>query len=428
MHSNKIILLTQTISRLIKEMPEESYFMVAKFSDSYEWLSENPLACTEINKNKIKSRLEQETKGRGGVDIAPLLKATLEMDFALDLPRSIIIVSNGNLKEQGVLERVMVHSRSVRNTRISCIGIGNGSCDSFLQVVSSKGCGLMDTICSPNQINDRIYLFMKRLRAKSISDIKFEFDESVFLKVLPNFDPNQKHLKSAAFEVQAFFRRNVALKRYSIFMYYLDEEDNSKKSLTIIVDLTSAVPSADMYKLTINELLLSSDELKLLGKDKPLVDDIGPTWAVKVAVDAQVFSIDTAYLAIAVATPAGFDPIKGSLNSIGLQKEVRSEPNKQSVVPAMVSSDYLKKTAASSTMDTSLANTKFSLTNFDLMSRRHTKEQSSIALSNTHSTNNTKDQSTTGSSAAHGLFSKADSDWMQSEERHFQEIATYVFC
>ena len=163
----------------------------------------------------------------GGIEISPLLKAIFEMEFDIPYPRSVIIMSNGNLKEQAVLERLLTTSRNLKDTRVSAVGIGSGCSDSFLRIIASKGLGLIECLTSHTILESRCKMFMSRLRAKTVSNLSFEYDDSSILKVLPICTRNQSILKSSAIEVFIYLKHqaNLQNKKVAVVMHYFDEED-----------------------------------------------------------------------------------------------------------------------------------------------------------------------------------------------------------
>jgi len=387
MNKDKFTLLTAVSENLIKKIPEESYFMVVKFSDSYEWLSEHPLKGTQENKDMMLGHIKVELSGRGGVDIAPSLKAALEMDFnfteksgAVNLSqyqRSIIIVSNGNIKEQKTLEGLILRSRSTMNTRVSAIGIGNGASDSFLRIASEKGLGLMEVIYSPKQVEDRVKVFLKRLQSQCIKSIRFEYDEKAIIQVLPMYSLELRHLKTGSFGVYVYFRKGIVLKKYTVMMYYYDEEDGSNYSLNLHFDLANAQVSKELHKVCINELLLNSDDVKFFGRERNFVEEFGKNWPTKISIENQVFCSESAFLVIAADTPKNFDPIKGDLSELGYEKK-EGPKNKLVSVDIPINSDYIKKSSVKApsqqSMNTNLSGTRFSVANLNTLSRKHAIE------------------------------------------------------
>lgn len=260
--------------------------MAARFGDYYEWLTITPLQATYENKKLVTDLIKIKRESMGGIEISPLLKAIFEMDFEIPYARSVIIISNGNLKEQGVLERLLTTSRNLKDTRVSAVGIGSGCSDSFLRIIASKGLGLIECLTSHTILESRCKMFMVRLRAKTVSNIQFEFDETAIVQVLPICSPNQSILKSSAIEVFIYLKDKVNLqgKKQAVIMHYFDEEDQSNKSLTIFIEDKFTSKQEEMHKVCINELLLSYDELKLVGQDKRLCMSWGNNWHINLAV------------------------------------------------------------------------------------------------------------------------------------------------
>ena len=109
---------------------------------------------------------------------------------------------------------MITDSLAMNNSRISAIGIGNGTSDSFLRTITFKGSGLFEVINDTSDIEKKVEILMKRLRMTTLDGVKFEWDASSNISyILPIVKPSQSFLKGAEMEVFVYFERGSDRRR-----------------------------------------------------------------------------------------------------------------------------------------------------------------------------------------------------------------------
>lgn len=197
----RLSLTKKVLQSLLHEMREQSYFMLGVLCTKKDlWITkEGPIPCTKSNlkfaeDEAFKAMAEPSNLPEHQGDLVASLKAVLEMKFAKvkTLPRSILLVGQGNVDYQQDIEKLMATSLDKHDSRISTIGIGNGTSDSFLRTIPLKGAGLFEIINDASDVERKIEIMMKRLRLPKISNIKLEWDKkSNIAYVLPYFKKDQ---------------------------------------------------------------------------------------------------------------------------------------------------------------------------------------------------------------------------------------------
>lgn len=345
MSHQKLTLLQKIVGAFLDSIPPTSLVWVAQFSESYEFLTEEPVLCNLENRDKLMAIINKRSEGLGsGIELTSLLHFCLKYnveDVASKVLPSIIVVSNGALKEQSEVETLLEGSRGYHRMRISALGVGSGASDSFLNILSKKGLGVFDTIYKENQVKDRVNLFISRLNHGSIKNVRFNTTSKDILMLIPEHLPQESLLKGNPQEVFIFLREGLPSdKKIHIVQSYFDCDDKTEKAIRLTVNLETAQEDPAMMKYAVSKIVNLADYADE-GTNLKLSQAFGNDWPIKLAIDNQVFSEKTSYLAIAQDLPKGFDPLHGNLKTLGTAQN--SQKHKSVTVPSLTCEDYLPK-------------------------------------------------------------------------------------
>lgn len=408
MKGGKLELLKDTFNHIIDFLPEDSYLMIGKFGSGCEWLTSTPQLCGTSQKpvfRSLFSKVQHPPETRSETTLVSLLQTAYTVDYPeVDFPRSVIVLSNGNFSNQKQIEQVvcdLVATDSKHSVRISCLGIGSGASDSFLRTIAGKGHGIMQVVTSSSQIKERVEFFTKHLRAKCITNISLAYDPEVISFTLPLYKPKDRLLKSQPFEIYFFVNPANRKPKTALKLSYFDEEDKTDKTITITADLSGSTSDekSDLHKIVMNRLLADKYSLQKSGLGDKLKEIVGTeAWSLTLAIDHQIFTPETAYLAIAHDLPEDFDQLGGDLDTLEVQKgeTIGEKPQvKQVFVKQVIANDYLKKTNHAPEKMTlqQLTDSKATPPSLSWMKSRFAQEKSSKAYS-------TGGSSKTGSGAA----------------------------
>ena len=360
------------------------------------WItSKGPVPCSERN---IKAAcgaaftMLDECKSKDSIQQNMLcaLKAVLEMNFPniKELPRNIVMVGNGVFDFQKQIDQLIATSLEKHNSRISAIGIGNGTADSFLRTITTKGSGLFELVNEAKEIEEKVDIFMKRLRMPTITNVSWEWDEKANIAyVLPVTKPKQTFLKGAPMELFVYFKESKIPDQLNqpIKMTYFDCEDGKSKQITFQLKPYTGRLEKKIYKLVMNQLLLAEAEIEEsatnpespLAKQSAAFKDLfgGENWASSLAVQHQIMSKHTAFLAVPFEHfPQDFDQMNDNLDELDPEFLERIALNKV-VVPCLIPSDFIGgnnalgrlTSSAKTVLHQPLTRTNFSSRNFKLV-------------------------------------------------------------
>lgn len=332
-------ILNAVLQKTIDEIPKESFVLIGFFNgnDTPEWVEKEPTECTQDKKDWLKNKLAnkladkklQERKNGTfkPMDIANALKLTLELPFGpstKDFSRSVILFSNGTFLGESQIEKVLEVSLDLHKSRVSAIGIGNGSSDNFLRTIATKGRGIIEVIHNVLTIETKIKEFVANLRRPTISNIKFDYSPNFkIIAVIPFFNENSHLLKKAPIEIFIYFESyqwplegSLTHPDQVINMTYDDNEygeQDIKKSLAILIDDSPVARPADLHKLMISRLLNTADVVKSTTANEKLVTYIGLDWDKTLAVEHKILTKHTMMLALIGDVKKGFNTMNGDI-------------------------------------------------------------------------------------------------------------------
>lgn len=391
----KLDILKKAVQVILDKVPQESYLLIGvSTSTGFDWLTPEPTKNSSSHKEQLSSVIKENLETECAdypMDISAALLASLEMDMGPqnNLPRTVIILSNGTICNKLEVESLLTKSLKCHNSRVSAIGIGNGSSDSFLRTIAAKGLGLYDTLTGTSHIEDKLELFLKRLRLPTISNVTFDTKgQNNILMILPVLDTNQYLVKGLPIEIFVYLKDKLQpvegnKKAYTqqIIMNY-DDLEGKKTPQSLIIALSPCPDqignlARDFHKVIVNRLLMSVDELKFHGKDKPFVETYGQDWATRVALEHQILTSYTSFLAVAEPLPKGFDIMNDDLSVLRNEGNVARGETK--VIKPVLGSD-VTNSYKSGLVEKDFSNARFHKKNYSKLSNRMSKSHSDNEL------------------------------------------------
>lgn len=404
----------------MSEMRDQSYIMLGVLNSKKGlWITQDgPIICSKNNLQKTEAEAFkymaefcQDADKQG--DMLSCLKAVLELQFpkVKAMPRSVVIIGQGNLNYQADIENLITTSLDKNNSRISAVGIGNGTSDSFLRTVTSKGAGLFDIVNDVTEIEKKMEIFMKRLRMPVISNLQLDWSEdSAVAFVLPTIKPTQTFLKGAQMELFVYLKEDTKAEdcmKHSIKLSYMDLERGKPVTLHLMFKSYKSRLESALHKLVINQLLLSERELEGALNDSVWAKHTaslkeylgGDSWASTLAVENQILSKHTAYIAVPFEhLPENFDKMAGDLALID-ESKIEGKASKKLVVPNIIPADIisgsmaLSKAAGSSSktvLHENISKSSFSYRNFKIVDSGVKRLTNSCSIHGSLSTTTTR--------------------------------------
>lgn len=358
----KLNIMKEAAKLVINNIKDHNLVLVAKFAADLELLTASSgavLASAETKeyiKNQIDSITKEDIAQANGLNITRALKECFDNDALTSAeyqhaPRSFIILSNGNASNETSLDALLSVGSRKHETRVSAIGIGSGSADYFLQKIVTKGQGIFEVLGSPEHINERVNFFMKRLNNPTFKILKYEILDPSIIQVLPTPQKSVSYLKGTPFEVFVYMKDRVEYQsKVALNLYYQDGDDCIPKKIGLMLQHGQVSNPLDLFKICIHELLYQAAENTSLN---PIFEEqLGSKWATSLAIQNNILTENTAFIAVAVEEPPVFDPndlseIEESLeqkseNLIEKPDEGKKQANERIHVKNMVADDYLR--------------------------------------------------------------------------------------
>ena len=412
--SRKWLELTkQALEEVFSNIEGRGYFLLAMLgykkeasaesNDRPYWIPEltkevEPLKCSEGNLGMVKKIAflamdERSTNADTNKDKEFLcfLKTALVIPMEekwSQKPRSIILIGRGAVCCQAESEKIIDESLTTYNSRISAIGIGNGVSELFLRTVTVKGGGLFEIVSDEGVSKKMVENLTKRLRMPYFGNVKFDWSSSPNVGyILPVIKEKQTFLKGVQFAVVVYFKeetKNPKIKEQSpteaekkssssIKMTYIDSETKNEASLIFEVKHYEGSHEKEIHKLLINQLLFSKQEIDSVassldtyqGKLAAAFRDHcgGDGWASNLAVEYQILSKWTAYL----AEPEPVD--------ISMARQPLKMAEDKVIVPNLLASELLHDNSQTtqslkSVLHEKSSSSSFSSSKFNLMRRK----------------------------------------------------------
>jgi hypothetical protein len=364
MSKSKTDLIEILSKKLLNKLPRNSYYILSLFDDKLITNLGFPQLATEANINKtleVVRNCQNSSSLKGGLDIWPALFEAMNLSFMSEpamkenastetmcstgtpnspgdpinfeeLPRSIILVSNGNLSEPKRVEHLMLQPDRKPDITISTICIGSGASDSVLRVISEKGNGVMESILNEDQIDYTIECMIEKLRSSCVRNIKLEENDQI-LAVLPVFRRDDRILKSNILELDVYFKGKLKKEPINIELRYNDDEKKEQVSAVISFNADHEdAKNEDMYRDCMHTLLRNADMLVAHNRVERLVKEYGDKWDTDLAVWAQIFTEKTAYLTVCSEKLQGVEQMTKDLDEAGLENRTEATLKREKVV------------------------------------------------------------------------------------------------
>jgi hypothetical protein len=175
--------LSKTLKKLIKSLPENSYYQLIGFGSYYKIYNSTPEKNTMKNLEKSYEIIDSLEADLGGTDLSEPLNYILNRSYSdykdIHLSKQIIVLTDGDINVgDNIIELIKLHNNEFR---IHTIGIGNDINKELIIKTSIAGNGTYHFISSSlNELDEKVFEILKECTKEYINKYQFILDEKEF--------------------------------------------------------------------------------------------------------------------------------------------------------------------------------------------------------------------------------------------------------
>ena len=179
MSGTKIKMVSKTLEKLIKLLPENSYYQLIGFGTNYKVYNEKPELKSEKNLENTIQIIKWLDSNLGGTNLSKPLYYILRDSYTnyknINLSKQIIVLTDGDINVgDDIIDLIKLHNNEFR---IHCIGIGNEINKYLITKTSNAGNGTYHFI-SEDLLDKKIFEILKECTKEYINDYKFILDDN----------------------------------------------------------------------------------------------------------------------------------------------------------------------------------------------------------------------------------------------------------
>ena len=179
MYGTKIKTVSKTLEKLIKLLPENSYYQLIGFGTFYKVYNGKPELKSEKNLENTIQIIKSLDSNLGGTDLSKPLYYILRDSYSdyknINLSKQIIVLTDGDINVgDDIIDLIKLHNNEFR---IHCIGIGNEINKYLITKTSNAGNGTYHFI-SEDLLDKKIFEILKECTKEYINDYKFILDDN----------------------------------------------------------------------------------------------------------------------------------------------------------------------------------------------------------------------------------------------------------
>ena len=179
MSGTKIKMVSKTLEKLIKLLPENSYYQLIGFGTFYKVYNGKPELKSEKNLENTIQIIKSLDSNLGGTDLSKPLYYILRDSYSdyknINLSKQIIVLTDGDINVgDDIIDLIKLHNNEFS---IHCIGIGNEINKDLIIKTSNAGNGTYHFI-SEDLLDKKIFEILKECTKEYINDYKFILDNN----------------------------------------------------------------------------------------------------------------------------------------------------------------------------------------------------------------------------------------------------------
>jgi hypothetical protein len=232
MSGSKIKTVSKTLEKLMKLLPENSYYQLIGFGSNYKVYNEKPEIKSEKNLENAYQIIKSLDGNLGGTNLSEPLYYILKDSYTnykdINLSKQIIVLTDGDINVgDDIIELIKLHNNEFR---IHCIGIGEDVNKELIVKTTNAGNGKYCFI-SEKLIDSKVFEILKECTKEYIKDCKFTLNNNEFeLQPVNKTTYNKESLN------YCFIKKGNEINDLNIEFNWKNLEENLKTNINIISD------------------------------------------------------------------------------------------------------------------------------------------------------------------------------------------------
>lgn len=181
----------RTLRLCLRSLTPGDRFNIVRFGSTFEALFKESKAYDDESLEQADALVSQMDADLGGTEILTPLEAILRNDPDKELPRRIVLLTDGQVgNENDVIALARKHRDT---TRFYAFGIGRGASEHLVRGLARASNGAAEFVAPGEKIEDKVLRHFKRLALPAASGARLEWDgfevEDVVPDHVPSFGP-----------------------------------------------------------------------------------------------------------------------------------------------------------------------------------------------------------------------------------------------
>jgi hypothetical protein len=302
MSGNRIVNLKQSLTELMRLLPEDSFFNIISFGTSYEPMYKESMLVKD-KRDEAVGKIQTFDADMGGTEILQAVKYAIDTPVIKNIPKVIFLLTDGDVSNPDEIIKIARDSKN--KVRINAIGLGSGASNYLIKNVAKAANGYYEFV----KDSDNLSLIMKNLLLNAISsyltDFKITFSNNdKITKTIPQLSNIPFILKNEPFSLYFFF--NDYDENMTATIEYKDE-NNQTHTHTVKVKsapLNGTLLHKFAHKQIIDDLLYSYKADKNSEEGKQIKQQI-----VDLSIKYQILTELTAFIVAIQDNEGNFLPL-----------------------------------------------------------------------------------------------------------------------
>jgi len=333
MSGDRIEMARDSLSLFLKSLPQDSWFDVVSFGDSYLSLNGVSLKYSQESLEQSVKQVEKFRADMGGTEIYDALNKVFNAPIKTGYPRSVFLLTDGGVSNTSqVLNLIKANSHK---SKVFTIGIGNGCSQELITQGAACGRGKHEFVANNSEVYEKVISLLNASLSPCYSDISLESNnfDAVVKALTPNPSSIPLLLDGQTLTFFLFLRSEAFMNdnKMTLKLNMNDSRSHQRRSIDILLDTNEAMQNDSIPKLAVHDMIrgFETDKTKIVWMSK---EDIKGT-LVELSLKHGVLCKETAFFC---------ETEKSNVKTIQDAQKIKI------VVPTTLSRDYDRKAPSTS--------------------------------------------------------------------------------